>query len=447
MTTRRPEASRQTGSTNDRPPRPTLRGRPAGARPGGRRGGPRPVGRPGREATVTRRTGRPVARGAPDRRAAASPSRSPMPSSRRAGEQASAPAREPPSAGLEQARREGRPEAREAGAPPPPDPAPDRHRDRLDAAVLRPRASAWPGAVLYAYYDWRLSENEDRVGELAAASRTASRPPTRADDRQRERRAAHPPGGRPAAGLLEDDSGSPAELTGRLDAVGLVRRDARRERCGRRSARPSWSPPTTPSRLLVTSYGAVAAGDDRARPDDHRAARGEETLEAELYNWDPAHDLALLILPRGGLEPLTWADDDHVPAGRRPVWAVEGHRRQRRHAQPGHGDRPVRRRLPAHRRRSTPAFRGGPIVTGRGEVVAVASTGYPPLGYASGRRQLRRARPGRLRAHPQLLRRRPGRRRRQLGPGVVGRRHGRGQDHHALCVRDRGSGRWGTMRA
>jgi S1-C subfamily serine protease len=238
------------------------------------------------------------------------------------------------------------------------------------------------GAALYAYYDWRLSENEQRVGELsealegrleAANEGLANASESAVQDIRRE-----------AAGLQEllEQQRINANLVGRLD--GSVWRVETLDENGAAAVGSAFVASSNDDQsLLVTSYGAVAAGTTEPGP-VITVRSGDESYEAELYNWDPEHDLALLVVPRGGLEALPWAD--HATLGRivtRPVWAAEGFGANGVAVSPGividQSDVGIQHTAPL-----SVAFRGGPIVNGRGEVVAIASQGYTPLGYANG---------------------------------------------------------------
>jgi Trypsin-like peptidase domain len=238
------------------------------------------------------------------------------------------------------------------------------------------------GAGLYAYYDWRLSENEQRIGELSeglenrleAANEGLTRASENAVQNIRNEAA-------PLRALLEEQRVA-ANLTGRLD--GSVWFVETLDENGAPSVGSAFVAASDDSQsLLVTSFGAVAAGTTEPAPVIN-VRSGVETLEAELYNWDPEHDLALLILPRGNLEPIPWADSASLSriVGRH-VWAVEGIGGNGVSLSPGtvidQTDVGVQ-----HTAALNPAFRGGPIVNGRGEVVAVASSGYLPLGYPAG---------------------------------------------------------------
>ncbi len=238
------------------------------------------------------------------------------------------------------------------------------------------------GAVLYAYYDWRLSENEQRVGEL---SESLERRLLEANEElnisadnsiQAIRREAAP-----LRDLLEQER-VVGNLTGRMD--GSVWFVETLDENGAPSVGSAFVAASDDSQsLLITSFGAVAAGTTEPAP-TITVRSGEESFAAELHTWDPEHDLALLILPRGGLDPLPWADDDALAhlVGER-IWAVEGIGGNGVSLSPGSVIDQSAVGI-QHTAALNAAFRGGPVVNGRGEVVAIASIGYAPLNYATG---------------------------------------------------------------
>ncbi len=238
------------------------------------------------------------------------------------------------------------------------------------------------GAVLYAYYDWRLSENEQRVGELSASLERRLLEANEelnisADNSiQAIRQEAAP-----LRDLLEQER-VVGNLTGRMN--GSVWFVETLDENGAPSVGSAFVAASDDAQsLLVTSFGAVAAGTTEPAP-TITVRSGEESFEAELYTWDPENDLALLILPRGGLDPLPWADDDALAhlVGER-IWAVEGIGGNGVSLSPGSVIDQSAVGI-QHTAALNAAFRGGPVVNGRGEVVAIASIGYAPLNYATG---------------------------------------------------------------
>lgn len=238
------------------------------------------------------------------------------------------------------------------------------------------------GAILYAYYDWRLSENEQRVGELSASleerlqSANEELQASSAAAVDNIRREA-----RPLRDLLEDTA-AVSDLTGRLN--GSVWFVETLDDNGVASVGSGFIASSDDAQsLLVTSYSAVAASTTEPAPTITVRSGGDE-VEAELYNWDTARDLALLIVPRGGLEPLPWADADALAhlVGER-VYAVEGLGANGVSLSPGFVIDQSTAGL-QHTVALGQAFRGGPLVNGHGEVVGIASLAYAPLNFAPG---------------------------------------------------------------
>jgi len=238
------------------------------------------------------------------------------------------------------------------------------------------------GAVLYAYYDWRLSQNEDRVGALA----------TNLEDRLTEAHDAIDGASAQAVDEIRteveplraylDDVGTLAELTPQVAPsvwfVGTLDDE------GRASVGSAVVVASEGDRsLLLTSYDTVRAATTEPAP-EVTVRHGEETAQAEVYNWDPAHDLALLTIERGGLPALEWVPEDEQAGvvGSR-VYAVSGMGGAGATLSPG-----VVLDQSAdgfqHTAAIGQAWQGGPIVTGGGRVLGVASTEYRPLGFDSG---------------------------------------------------------------
>lgn len=238
------------------------------------------------------------------------------------------------------------------------------------------------GAALYAYYDWRLSENEQRVGELSESlerrllEANEELDVSAADSIQRIRQEV-----RPLRDLLRQEAVL-ADLTGAM--AGRVWFVETLDENGAPSVGSAFVVASDEAQsLLVTSWSVVAAGTTEPAP-GITLRSGDESLEAELYNWDPERDLALLVLPRGGLEPLAWAGERALAdlVGE-PVWAVQGIGGNGASVSIGTVIDQTATGI-QHTAGLNAAFRGGPLVDGRGRVVAVASTAYSPLGYSSG---------------------------------------------------------------
>ncbi len=240
-------------------------------------------------------------------------------------------------------------------------------------------ASAFTGAVLYAYYEYRLGQTEDRVDAFEAGFGQAldaaiDRIGESRDDAlgqidsqldDLERFAAS---GETLSGLLEqaqasvwfvqtlDEAGQPS-----VGSAFVVFSDSEQS-------------------FLLTSYTTVRAATVKPAP-DITVRKGDEELQADLTSWDPANDLALLTLDKPSLPALDWAPTDPpVQVGDR-VFVVSGLGAAGGSISQGfvagvsaegiQHDSPV-----------GAAFQGGPLLNSSGEVLAVASRAYAPLGFS-----------------------------------------------------------------
>ncbi len=129
--------------------------------------------------------------------------------------------------------------------------------------------------------------------------------------------------------------------------------------------------------FLITSFTTIRAA-TRAPGPEVRVRQGDEELIATLVSWEEGRDLALLSIPRGGMERLAWAGGTRT--GER-VFSVSGLGAAGGSASQGLvGDVSA-----AGIQHDTPVgvqFQGAPLVNASGEVVAVSSRTYAPLGFA-----------------------------------------------------------------
>jgi S1-C subfamily serine protease len=132
--------------------------------------------------------------------------------------------------------------------------------------------------------------------------------------------------------------------------------------------------------FLVTSLAVVQASTVRPGP-ALVVRKGADELEATLWTWQEERDLALLIIQKGDLPKLKWAEAADTRVGTQ-VFAMSGL---------GTAGGAVTNGFVAdvsasglqHTAPIGTAFQGGPILNERGLVVAVGSRAYAPLGFAS----------------------------------------------------------------
>jgi S1-C subfamily serine protease len=240
--------------------------------------------------------------------------------------------------------------------------------------------AAFSGTVLYAYYEYRLNKNEQRVttfinnfdkqfqGALNAIKTE------REDAKNQIKRQLEPLQKVAAEGttldtLLKKESPS-VWFVHTLDEAGQAS-------VGSAFVVASDSNQT----LLLTSFATVRAATHQPGP-PVSVTRGGEDVKVQVWTWQEDKDLALLILPRQNQPRLDWsADSPPVKTGDR-VFAVSGL---------GAGGGSITQGLVSDVSATgilsdtqiAPFLQGGPLINSKGDVVGVASRAYAPLGFAS----------------------------------------------------------------
>ena len=241
-------------------------------------------------------------------------------------------------------------------------------------------ASAFTGAVLYAYYEYQLGKTEDRVDQFQAGFEDrVDEAVSKIDD---ERDAAvgavqtqlddlekFAASGETLAGILEKTSPS-VWFVSTLDEAG-------QPSVGSAFVVASDGDKT----LMVTSYTTVRAATRTPGPPIN-IRKGDQQLKATLHTWQEEKDLALLIVDKGGMTKLPFAGKDaSLKTGER-IFAVSGL---------GASGGAISQGFVAdvssagiqHDAAIGSAFQGGPLLNDKGEVLAVASRAYAPLGFGT----------------------------------------------------------------
>jgi S1-C subfamily serine protease len=240
-------------------------------------------------------------------------------------------------------------------------------------------AAAFTGAVLYAFYEYRLGKIEDRVDAFQAGFEDEVGAAKKAIDEQRDVAV-----GQVQSQLddLEKFAASGETLQGLLEkASPSVWFVETRDEAGQPSVGSAFVAFADGEQsFLIASYNTVRANTQQPVP-GITAVKGDERLDAKLVRWDPANDLALLTIPKPSLPPLKWVPEDPAPQVGDRVFVVSGL---------GGGGGAVSQGFIAgvssegiqHDAPVGAAFQGGPLVNSAGEVVGMASRAYSPLGFA-----------------------------------------------------------------
>jgi S1-C subfamily serine protease len=239
--------------------------------------------------------------------------------------------------------------------------------------------AAFSGAVLYAFYEYRLDRNEQRVeGYVEGFDERLQTALDTIDAERDEARAAIRTELEPLESLVASGETIAQLLEKTSPSVFFV---STLDEAGQPSVGSAFTVFSDEDQtFLLTSYTAVRAATANPGP-PVRVRKGGDELDATLFTWDPAKDLALLVIDRGGVERLPWSTGDPpVRLGER-LFAVSGL---------GTAGGAVTQGFVAdvsqsgiqHDAPIGAQFQGAPLVNSNGEVVAIASRTYAPLGFS-----------------------------------------------------------------
>jgi len=240
--------------------------------------------------------------------------------------------------------------------------------------------SALSGAVLYAYYDYRLNQNEERVDKFVSGFDERFKRATdviaydAATARNQIREELKP------LEKIAAPGGTLAQLTRKVSPSLWFVNTLNEE--GAPSVGTAFVVASdTENAMLITSFSTVKAA-TRAPGPDVMVRQGDENMKATLWTWQEDKDLALLVIPKAHAPRLPWAPGSPQTKVGERVFALSGYA--------GSGAAITQGQVadlsgPAvqHDAPVGVQFQGGPLVNSNGEVLAVASRSYFPGGFTT----------------------------------------------------------------
>ena len=239
--------------------------------------------------------------------------------------------------------------------------------------------AAFSGAVLYAYYEYRLDTNESSIDAYVNGFDKRLDTALKIIDKERDDARSSVKQELEPLRQLAASGETIEELLKKVSpSVWFV---ATQGEDGSPSAGSAFVVfADADQSYLLTSFTTVRAATRRPAP-EIELRKGDQRLTGELVTWEEARDLALVSVKRGNLPRLTWSTADPVVDPGERVFVVSGL---------GSREASVTQGLVTdvsgagiqHDASVGPQFQGGPLVTSNGEVVGVASRTFAPLGFS-----------------------------------------------------------------
>ena len=240
--------------------------------------------------------------------------------------------------------------------------------------------AAFSGVVLFSYYQYKLNQTNDRVNALVSGYKKQF---ANAEGDLAAAVAAAKLNIQNQLKNVEQLQASPATL------AALVKRVAPSvffvhtlDVNGQASVGSAFVVASSNTQsLLVTSYTTVQAATHSPAPPVY-IRQGSTDTPVTVRAWDPQYDLALLVAPQPNLHALPAAGPTPAPQPGDRTFAVSGLGSAGASIAQG-AIIDVSASGIAEDAAVGPAFQGGPLVNQAGQVVAVASRTYAPLGFAN----------------------------------------------------------------
>jgi hypothetical protein len=242
--------------------------------------------------------------------------------------------------------------------------------------------SGLSGVILYSYYQFKINQTNDRVNTLingykaqfnkAEADLNASEAAAKAQIAE-------------AAKNAQSTQAGPSEIAHIIQQVSpSVFFVHTLDSAGQPSVGTAFVISSNGSRsLLLTSYTTVQA-DTHAPGPAIFVTQGDSTNQSPvtLSTWDAQYDLALLTLPKGGLTPLQVAPTSPAPQPGDRLFVVSGLGSAGAALSQGTVIDVSASGMQLDAAIGS-AFQGGPVINQSGQVIAVGSRQYSPLGFTS----------------------------------------------------------------
>jgi S1-C subfamily serine protease len=234
------------------------------------------------------------------------------------------------------------------------------------------------GAVLYSYYEYRLTNTEKRVDDYIGGF--DERFKTASDTIDAEKKNAQAAVQKELEPLrqFQSEGGTSAALVEKLNkSVWFVQTQ---DKNGQPSVGSAFVVESNSTESTLVGSLATVEASTRTPAPEIQLVKGNEKLKATLKNWVEDKDLAVFTIPKGNLPKLDWVGDDQKPRVGERNFVASGFGAAGASVTQGFVI-DVSQNAFEHSAGVGSEFRGGPIVNSDGKVSGVASLSYAPFGF------------------------------------------------------------------
>lgn len=234
------------------------------------------------------------------------------------------------------------------------------------------------GVTLYSYYEYRLTNTEDKVNDYIKGFDNRFRTASDTIDAEKQNAQAAVQKELEPLRRFQAEGGTLANLVQKTGkSVWFIQT---LDQNGAASVGAAFVVESNNNEsILVGSYQTVKAATRSPGPDIY-ASKGNDKIKVRLDNWVEDKDLAVMTLPKGNQTKLDFVPQDKQPRIGERTFAVSGLGASGASITQGFVS-DVSVDVIQHDSALGPSFQGGPLLNSDGQVTGVASMTYAPFGF------------------------------------------------------------------
>jgi S1-C subfamily serine protease len=235
------------------------------------------------------------------------------------------------------------------------------------------------GAVLYSYYEYRLTNTENKVDDYIGGFDERFKTASDTIDAEKQNAQAAVQKELEPLRQFQSEGGTSAALVEKIGkSIYFVQTQDKNGQPSVGSAFVVESNSTEST--LVGSLSTVEASTRTPAP-EIQVVKGDDKFKATLKNWVEDKDLAVFTIPKGNLPKLDWVGEDQKPRVGERNFVASGFGAAGASVTQGFVI-DVSATAFQHSAGVGSEFRGGPVVNSDGRVTGVASLQFAPFGFA-----------------------------------------------------------------